>query len=171
MKRNKWMFTGGLLLVIGSVVLLPFIGLGASVLLGEDYIDRILKSNAEAVPLIAVVAIAAMILIPFIGMFLIFGSILIPYFSNLKAKNKIVSQGKPAEARILALADTGTRINNNPLVSFSLEVYSFEQPPFRTEVSETVSVIHLPSYQPGKIINVRYLPGTNEVAIIGTKIS
>lgn len=169
MKRNKFMFITGLLIVIGSTTVLPFIGLGASFLLGDD-LDRLLTANQESLPMLMIVFIGAMILIPTAGVFLLMGSILIPFFSNMRAKNKIISEGQPAEARILALADTGTRINNDPLVSFSLEVYSPVQPPFQAEVRQTVSVIHLPSYQPGKVVNVKYLPGTNEVAIIGAKI-
>lgn len=169
MKRNKFMFITGLLLVIGSTTILPFIGIGASFLLGDD-LDKLLTANQESLPILMIVFIGATVLIPVAGVFLLFGSILIPFFSNMRKKNNILSQGQSAEARILEIADTGTRINNDPLVSFSLEVYSPVQPPFRAEVRQTVSVIHLPSYQPGKVVNVKYLPGTNEVAIIGAKL-
>jgi len=108
--------------------------------------------------------------VPVAGAFLLIGSILIPFFSAMRANRKIIAEGQTAEARILALDDTGTRVNHNPLVSLTLEVYAPTQPPFRAEVRQTISVIHLPSYQPGKIVNVKYLPGTNEVAIVGAKI-
>lgn len=167
MKTNKFMLISGLLLVIGSTVLFPLLGVGGAFLFGEE-LDKILNSNKDALQMPAAVFIAVMIIIPITGAFLIFGSVLIPLFSGMRAKNKILSQGQPAEAKILALADTGTRINRNPLVKFTLEVHPSLQPPFRAEVSQTVSVIHLPSFQPGKIVQVKYLPGTNDVAIIGT---
>jgi len=169
MKRNKFMFISGLLLTIGSTLILPFIGFGASVFFGDD-LDKILTANQDSLPMLMIVFVGAMVLIPIVGVFLIIGSILIPFISNMRSSNKILSNGQPAEAKILALADTGTRINDNPLVSFTLEVHSPTQPPFRAEVRQTVSVIHLPSYQPGKIVNVKYLPDTNEVAIIGAKV-
>jgi hypothetical protein len=97
--------------------------------------------------------------------FFLIASLIVGSISN----QRIINQGQSAEAKILALTDTGTRINNNPLVNFTLEVYSQTQPPFRAEASQTVSVIHLPSYQPGKIVNVKYLPGGNEVIIVGLK--
>ena len=169
MKRNNFMFIGGLLLVIGSTFILPFIGIGATVLLGEDFIDKLLSVNRDSLPAVIVVVVGAAVLLPVTGMFLLFGSILIPFFSSRRAKNKILAEGQTAEARILALDDTGTRINNDPLVSFTLEVYPPAQPPFRAEVRQTVSVIHLPSYQPGKIVGVKYMPGTRDVAITGAK--
>jgi hypothetical protein len=120
-------------------------------------------------PIILIVSLVAVVGLPIIGSILLFGAFLIPLFSNMRAKNKIIAQGKDAEAKILALADTGTRINNNPLVNFTLEVHPQMSPPFQAVVSQTVSVIHLPSYQPGKIVHVKYMPGTNEVTIIGAK--
>ena len=165
MKRNKFMFFSGLLLTIGSTVILPFVGFGATFFLGNDF-DKLWNSN----PLIPILGIGAMVLIPTIGVLLIMGSVLIPLFSSMRSKNNIIAQGQSAEAKILALADTGTRINDNPLVSFTLEVHPPAQPPFRAEARQTVSVIHLPSYQPGKIVNVKFMPGTNEVAIIGAKV-
>jgi hypothetical protein len=163
------MLFSGLLLTFGSMFGIPLIGLLASFLLGENYIDKILNSNAESLPIILIVSLVAVVGLPIIGSILLFGAFLIPLFSNMRAKNKIIAQGKDAEAKILALADTGTRINNNPLVNFTLEVHPQMSPPFQAVVSQTVSVIHLPSYQPGKIVHVKYMPGTNEVTIIGAK--
>jgi len=164
MKRNNFMFFTGLLLTIGSTGILPFIGFGAFAWLGNDF-DKLWSSS----PMIPIVSIGIMVLIPIIGVLLITGSVLIPLFSNMRNKNNIIAQGIPAEAKIIALADTGTRINNDPLVNFTLEVHPQMQPPFRAEARQTVSVIHLPSYQPGKIVNVKFMPGTNEVAILGAK--
>jgi hypothetical protein len=164
MKRNKFMFLSGLLLTIGSTAILPVVGVGGSFLLGNDF-EKLWNSS----PIIPIVGIGAMVLIPIVGVLLITGSVLIPLFSSMRSNSKIIEQGKDAEAKILALADTGTRINNNPLVNFTLEVHPQMSSPFQAVVSQTVSVIHLPSYQPGKIVNVKYMPGTNEVTIIGAK--
>jgi hypothetical protein len=82
--------------------------------------------------------------------------------------NQIARDGQESDAKVLALNDTGTRINNDPLVNISLEV----QPPnllsFKTEVKQTVSILFLPYLQPGKFVRVKYIPGTEKVAIVGT---
>ena len=153
------MFWSGLLLITGSLVLVFLKEFGG------DFLDKTLKLS---LPHEAVV-FGAIILI-FTGVFLIIGSSLLSFFASLRANKKILLLGQPAEAAILALADTGTRINNNPVVNCSLEVCPPSQPPFRVEVRAMVSLIHLPSYQPGKIVNVKYIPGTNEVAVVGAKI-
>ena len=85
--------------------------------------------------------------------------------------NQLVKHGQDAEAKVLALADTGTRINDDPLVKITLEVQPPNQPSFRTEVKQTVSVISLPLLQPGKFVRVKYIPGTEKIAVVGAKIS
>jgi len=82
---------------------------------------------------------------------------------------QIVKNGQDAEAKVLALRDTGTRINNSPLVNISLEVQPANQPSFYTETRTTVSILELPYLQPGKIVRVKYIPGTEKVAIVGAE--
>lgn len=95
----------------------------------------------------------------FVGSFIVGGT----------SNHRVISKGQDAEAKILALNDTGTRINDNPVVNFSLEVHPIGQPAFIAEANQTVSILYLPSYQPGKIVNVKYVPGTDKVAIVGVK--
>ncbi|MEZ5429041.1 MAG: hypothetical protein R2747_22535 [Pyrinomonadaceae bacterium] len=85
------------------------------------------------------------------------------------SNRRVIANGQDADARILAIADTGTRINNNPVVNFALEVHPPMQPAFRAQASQTVSAIHLPSFQPGKVVRVKYVPGSDQVAIVGVK--
>lgn len=87
------------------------------------------------------------------------------------AYKQIVKNGQDAEAKILALKDTGTRINDNPLVNISLEVQPSNLPSFFTETRTTVSILELPLFQPGKTVRVKYIPGTEKVAIVGAKQS
>lgn len=169
MKRSKLMFISGLLLTIGSAVLLPMIGVAATLIMGDD-LDRFLNSNEGISTAIIAVLIGIAVLVPMAGVALMIGSVLLPLFANMRAKSRILSAGHPAEAKILDISDTGTYINNNPLVNISLEVYPPAQQPFRTQLRQTISMIHLPSYQPGKLLNVKYIPGTNEVAIVGAKL-
>lgn len=81
-----------------------------------------------------------------------------------------LASGQEAEAKILAIAETGTRINDNPVIDFSLQIQPANYPAFVAQARQTVSIIHLPSYQPGKIVNVKFIPGTDKVAIVGPKM-
>lgn len=82
---------------------------------------------------------------------------------------QIVKNGQEAEAKILALTDTRTRINDDPLVKISLEIHPPNLPPFTGETTQTVSVLYLPLFQPGKTVRVKYIPGTDKVAVVGAK--
>jgi hypothetical protein len=84
---------------------------------------------------------------------------------------QLVKNGQDAEAKVLAIDDTGTRINNDPLVKISIEVQPPNGPAFKTEVKQTVPVLFLPYLQPGKFVRVKYTPGTEKVAIVGAKNS
>ena len=85
------------------------------------------------------------------------------------SNQRILATGQDAEAQILAINDTGTRINDNPVVEISLRVRPANFPEFVANARQTVSIVHLPSYQPGKIVHVKFVPGTDRVAIVGPK--
>lgn len=89
--------------------------------------------------------------------------------TNGLSTQRILATGQHGEARILAISDTGTRINDNPVIDFSLQVQSGNYPSFAAQARQTVSMIHLPAYQPGKIVNVKFVPGTDGIAIVGPK--
>jgi hypothetical protein len=94
---------------------------------------------------------------------LIFGSSVVTWLSN----RRIISRGLDAEAKILKLRNTGMRINRNPVVDLTLEVRPVNgQPVFVTKTRSTIQSLHIPSYQPGKTIRVKYVPGTDRVAVV-----
>lgn len=82
----------------------------------------------------------------------------------------ILKNGQDAEATILSMAETGTRINGHPLIEFSLQVNLESAPSFVTQVQKVVSFIELGAYQPNILLHVKVEPGTNEVAIVGLKM-
>jgi hypothetical protein len=86
------------------------------------------------------------------------------------SNRQILASGQDAEATILTIADTGTRINDNPVIDFSLQVQPANYPAFVAQARQTVSLIQLPSFQSGKILHVKFVPGTDKVAIVGTKM-
>jgi hypothetical protein len=88
-----------------------------------------------------------------------------PPIANLLHASSILANGISAEAKILKLAETGTTINDRPLVRFSLEVYPAGRPPFRAEAEKLISILDIPRLQPGKVVPVKYDPNSNEVAL------
>ena len=86
------------------------------------------------------------------------------------SNRRILASGQDAEATILDIAETGTRTNDNPEIDFSLEVQPANQSAFYAQARQTVSIIELPSYQRGKVVYVKFIPGTEEVAIVGPKM-
>jgi hypothetical protein len=87
------------------------------------------------------------------------------------ANRRILTNGQDAEAKILDMKDTGTRTNDNPEIEFTLEIQPANYPAFVGQALQTVSIIELPSYQRGKNVYVRFIPETNQVAIVGPKFN
>lgn len=71
---------------------------------------------------------------------------------------RILKEGVSATAVIKAVTDTGNRYNKNPEVRLTLEVTPASGAPFQAEVTTVISVIDVPKYQPGTLLNVKYDP-------------
>jgi len=82
---------------------------------------------------------------------------------------QIVENGRDAEARLINVTDTGTRINECPLLNVSMEVQPPDAPSFYHETRMTISIVDIPKIQPGKAVRVRYIPGADKGAIIGAR--
>jgi hypothetical protein len=93
---------------------------------------------------------------------LIWGSI----FARARHSRSILAHGIPAEAKILKLSETGTTINDRPLVRFLLEVHPADRPAFQVETEKVISILDIPRIQPGTIVPVRYDPSSNAVALV-----
>ena len=75
--------------------------------------------------------------------------------------------GVPAEAEIVRIWDTGTTINDDPVIGMEVEVLPSGGDPFRAVVPKTwISVLDIPQFQPGRIIAVRYDPADPSRAAI-----
>ncbi len=93
---------------------------------------------------------------------LLIGSTIATAIINRSIRDK----GELAEAEILQIEDTGTTINNNPVVRFYLEVRPRDRSAFQAEAEQLTSRLHLPAIQPGKILQVKYDPDTLDVALV-----
>ena len=82
-------------------------------------------------------------------------------------KQKVLQTGVAATATIMSIRDTGTRINDDPVVGMMLQVQPPSGPSFQAEVKETVSILQIPLYQPGARLDVKYDPADQKsVAIV-----
>jgi hypothetical protein len=75
-----------------------------------------------------------------------------------KQTRELLATGVPAQARILQIGETGTYVNNNPAVDILMEVHPQGRPPYPVQTRMVVSLIRLPSIQPGSIVPVKYDP-------------
>lgn len=86
-------------------------------------------------------------------------------FANIR----IMAHGIDAEAVIRAVEQTGTTVNDSPMVDFVLEVRPKTAAPFTAKARKLVSLVDLPMYQPGRSVHVRYVVGNDHVAIVDKK--
>ena len=157
----------GVAMIVGF--LLTFGGAfgGPILFLGLESVYPIDQMSETEVLLVGAAGIAFTFVLPALGIVLIIGSFLVPLILGMRNRAHVDETGTPATARILGTADTGTRIGNNPLVRFDLQVTPMASPAFQAQVEQTVSIIHLPLYQPGKIVNVKFIPATQNTVITG----
>jgi hypothetical protein len=99
-----------------------------------------------------------------VTIFILF-SVLRPVFSA----QGLLKSGRPAEATILSMWDTGTTVNNSPMVGFRLQV----RPPgggapYDVDVKQLVNRLEIAQYQPGAVVRVMvHQTDANKVAIAG----
>ncbi|MDD1683863.1 MAG: hypothetical protein LUO98_08525 [Methanoregula sp.] len=105
-------------------------------------------------------------LVLFFGLMMLFAILLVGSFGiGSLEKDRIKRSGIPAKATILSVSETGTTINDQPLVRIELEV----QPPYDSRFTATaeyvLSYLVLKDLPVGKKVPVFYLEDTKEVAL------
>ena len=88
-----------------------------------------------------------------------------PIYNSIR-NHRIVKEGLEAEATVLDLWDTGTTVNQNPIVGLRLEVHPAAGRVFTAETERLVSRVDLPKVQPGKKVQVKYDPDNETAALI-----
>lgn len=79
---------------------------------------------------------------------------------------RVLHGGELGEAEILDLDETGTTINEHPLVGFRLRVHPLSGSPLEAETERVVPRLQVPRIQPGARVQVRYDPKSKKVAIM-----
>ncbi len=88
--------------------------------------------------------------------------IIVVVMKNLAKKkeehDKVLKTGKRATATVLSLSETGTYINNRPMVSIRLHVQPQDRPPFEAKAEQLLSQLEIPRVQPGMKVAVSIDP-------------
>lgn len=74
--------------------------------------------------------------------------------------------GLPAQATIVEVTDTGATINESPVVRMVLNVEAPGVPTFRAETERLVSRLQVHQLVPGAVVEVRYDPVSQDVAVV-----
>jgi hypothetical protein len=74
-------------------------------------------------------------------MFLLADCIGVKSYKNYK---KVIQTGIPAVVVVSDLEDTRVTINNNPCIRLTVTVYTKDQEPYETKITDTFSIIELP---------------------------
>jgi len=76
--------------------------------------------------------------------------------AGMEQSQMLAQTGLDATAEVVAIQDTGTRINNNPVVMLTLNVHPAVGPNFGTTAQCVVQMIAIPRV--GETIKVKYNP-------------
>jgi hypothetical protein len=87
-----------------------------------------------------------------------------PLFSWMRNR-RLLKGGQRGEAEVLAIWDTGTTVNQNPVVGLRLKVHPMAGSPFVAETERLIPRLMVPQIQPGSRLPVRYDPRTRSVAL------
>ena len=84
--------------------------------------------------------------------------LVIDSFTGENINAPIRENGIPASAEILEIWETGTRLNDNPVVGFLLLVTLEDGTSYEAETRNVVSIVHLCQVQPGAVVAVKVDP-------------
>ena len=81
-------------------------------------------------------------------------------------RRSILNGGQTATAKIIKVWQTGTFVNENPVVGLLLEVQPPNQPAFQAETQRVIPLIQIPQLQPGTTMSVKYDPNSHAVTLL-----
>jgi len=95
------------------------------------------------------------------SMLILFSSPVLAWF----VRRRVMKNGVPAEAELLEVWDTGTTINNNPMVGLRVEVHPKAGPAFIAQTEQLISRLRVFEFKPGAKLKVLYDPATKDIAL------
>ncbi len=85
-------------------------------------------------------------------------TVMVDSFTGENVAAEIRANGLPARATVLKIWETGTRVNDNPVVGFLLEVHAEGMEPYQAETKALISILQIPQIQPGAVLKIKYDP-------------
>ena len=79
-------------------------------------------------------------------------------FTGRKEACAILAVGRPASATVVRLVDTGTTLNDDPVVEFVLRVMPPGGEPYEARTKALISRLEVPAVQPGRVFPVKFDP-------------
>jgi len=76
------------------------------------------------------------------------------------AAKRVLATGTEARAVILSIKPTNARLGGEPVVILELDVFLTDGSTRRTDVRTAIHSVHIPAFQPGQVIGVKYEMGT-----------
>jgi hypothetical protein len=103
---------------------------------------------------------------------LVFGLAFGPLVIDGIRHNRLRANGEAAEAIIMDIQETGTRVNRQPRVKITLEVRPSLRPAYKATTHKIISYFEISQYQPGAVMEVKFDPNNlQHVVILGPKAS
>lgn len=93
-----------------------------------------------------------------LSMLLVLSGCVIGALTGESANQPVRESGVAASARVLEIWDTGTRLNDNPVVGFRLEVTLEDGSSYEAETKNVISILDIPQIQPGAVLPVKVDP-------------
>jgi len=100
----------------------------------------------------------ASLLPPLVLLAALSGCAVVDRLSGEREATRIRRVGVSAEAVVLAIADTGVTVNDNPVVDFRLQVRPASGPPYEVRTRGLVGRLDVPRVQPGAVLPVAIDP-------------
>jgi hypothetical protein len=108
-----------------------------------------------------------MIGMSFCGTFVIVALVIWLIRRAINPNARLLTAGEPATATILTYWDTGTTVNDNPLVGFTQSVQrAGGQPPYQVQTQGIESRLSIAKLQQGAVVSVRIDPSAPEKVVI-----
>ncbi len=80
----------------------------------------------------------------------------------------LLASGETAQATIVNLWQTGTSVNDQPLIGMLLQVQPASGQPYQVQTTQLISMLQIPQFQPGRKLLVKVDPkNPQRVAIAG----
>jgi Protein of unknown function (DUF3592) len=93
--------------------------------------------------------------------------VFLPMIRGSMRSSQLMKTGVSAQAQILKVWQTGMYVNEQPQLGMTLQVTPADgSAPFQAEAKKVVSMVQIPQFQPGGMLEVKYDPANpKEVAI------